>query len=164
MPWYLVQLKPNGLRRATENLQRQGFGTFMPERRVDVRRRGRFTVERKPVFPGYLFVQFDPEDSGWRAVNSTFGVARLVGFGDTAPRPVPEPLIAGLRSRCDAGDILRPPETLTPGDEVTVLSGPFADFVATVETIPDQERVRVLLDLMGQKVRTELRTGQVDRR
>jgi len=42
---------------------------------------------------------------------------------------------------------------LNPGDAVRLASGPFADFVATVEMIAPDRRIWVLLDLMGRTAR-----------
>ncbi|ARE40619.1 Transcriptional activator RfaH [Rhodovulum sp. P5] len=64
-------------------------------------------------------------------------------------RPVPEALIDGLRARTD-------PEThvlLSPGDKVEITAGAFTDFVATVDALAPDQRVWVLLDLMGRATR-----------
>lgn len=150
--WYLAQLKPNGHRIAQKNLLRQGFEVFLPLAEETRRYRGRFVQREAPLFPGYIFVSFDPAASGWRAVNSTQGISRLVGTG-AAPTPVPNALVAGLMARCDASGHLRPEAELVPGQEVRVISGPFADFVARVETIAADQRVSLLIDLLGQKTR-----------
>jgi len=99
-----------------------------------------------------LFVAFNPVKGGWRAINSTYGVSRLVSFGEK-PQPVPLDLISQLMLRCDAGGNLLPPRILNPGDPVRLTSGPFAEFAATVEKISPDQRVWVLLDLMGRTAR-----------
>ena len=95
---------------------------------------------------------FNTATGGWRAINSAFGVTRLVSFGNE-PQPVPLGLISQLMLRCDAGGNLLPPRILKPGDPVRLASGPFAEFVATVEKISPDQRVWVLLDLMGRTAR-----------
>ncbi len=40
-----------------------------------------------------------------------------------------------------------------PGDKVRIVAGAFSDSLALVEGVSDQERVAVLLDLLGRKVR-----------
>jgi len=42
---------------------------------------------------------------------------------------------------------------LAPQDQVTLQKGPFSQFVATVESLDEDQRVWVLIDLMGQKTR-----------
>jgi transcriptional antiterminator RfaH len=38
-----------------------------------------------PLFPGYLFVAFDIGKDGWRKVNSTYGITRIVTLGNAPP-------------------------------------------------------------------------------
>ncbi|MFC2970443.1 transcription termination/antitermination protein NusG [Acidimangrovimonas pyrenivorans] len=154
--WYLVQVKPNSVRIAERNLRRQGFRVFAPTHEETRRTRGRFVTALRPLFPGYLFVAFAPSGGGWRAINSTYGVSRLVGFG-AQPAAVPSAIISQLMRRCgDDGKLLSPP-VVRPGDQVHLSSGPFADFVATVEQMAPDQRVWVLLDLMGREQRVAVR-------
>ena len=161
--WFALQLRPQGHSRAHENLQRQGFTTFHPELIATARAgRGKITT-RKPLFPGYLFVSFDPANPGWSAINSTRGVARLVTTDPRRPTPLPPELIAGLMARCDETGLLLPPKNLKIGDRIRVLSGPFADTVATIETLPDAQRIGILMELMGRQVKTSLPRSQIQR-
>jgi transcriptional antiterminator RfaH len=115
----------------------------------------------RPLFPGYLFVSFTPASRAWRTISSTYGVSRLVTFGESGPAPVPQNLVAGLMARCDEAGHLLPPPALKPGDKAHVLSGPFAQFVATVESLAPQRRVWVLLDILGSQTRVWLDAGQL---
>lgn len=160
LQWFLAQLKPNAQRIAVRNLDRQGFATFLPQHQVTRRQSGRFVEALRPLFPGYLFVGFDPASAPWRKINATSGVSRLVSF-DQRPRAVPSALIDDLAARCDADGVLQPAPVLTAGSAVEILSGPFANFVATVETITPDQRVWVLLDLMGQQTRVQVANNHV---
>ena len=146
--WFLAELKRQSHLLADRNLKRQGFSTFLPMEEVTLRQRGKFGSTLRPLFPGYIFVSFDTVDGHWRAINSTFGVKRLVRFGNE-PAPVPPEIIAELLLRCDADGKLLPAKQLKPGDPVRFTSGPFAEFVATVENIAPDRRVWVLMELMG---------------
>lgn len=155
LSWYLAQLKPNSARIAERNLSRQGFHSFLPRIETTRRRAGRFITGEEPLFPGYIFVQIDRDRGGWRKVNSTQGITRLVSFGQ-APSPVPLGLVDALRARnAPDGDLVAqaPPQ---PGDKVRVTRGAFAEFFATVEATARDRRVWILLDLMGREVRTAL--------
>lgn len=160
LAWYLVQLKPNCQRIAERNLARQGFRTFLPRYERTRRGRGRFTTTLAPLFPGYLFIQMAPAQGGWRAVNSTLGVSRIVSFG-SSPTKVPTALILGLIARTDETATLSLHGEMQPGDTVQILSGPFAEFVAQVQEIDPERRVWVLLDLMGRAVRTAFDGGEL---
>ncbi len=150
--WFLAQIKPNSHRIAERNLGRQGFQTFLPLQEETKRARGKFTTQMRPLFPGYLFVSFDVATGGWRAVNSTYGITRLVSFGKD-PTPVPADLVTTLMLRCDREGKLMSPKQLAAGDEVMMTKGPFAQFIATIESIAPDRRVWVLMDIMGGKTR-----------
>jgi transcriptional antiterminator RfaH len=159
--WYLTQVRPNQFHIAEHNLARQGFPVFCPTQEETRRRGGRFVSETRPLFPGYVFVSFNPASSAWRTINSTYGVSKLVTFGGRVPAPVPRNLVAGLMARCDRAGHLLPPQALKPGDKAHVLSGPFAQFVATVESLAPQQRVWVLLEILGGQKRVSLDLGQL---
>lgn len=153
--WFLAQLKPNGHQIAARNLDRQGFHYFLPMQEETRRRRGRFMNVLRPLFPGYIFIAFDPEKGLWRKINSTTGVARLVSFGKS-PMPVPSELVSGLKARCDRKGKFLPDVTLAPGDAVQISQGPLAEFVATVEKLAPNNRIFVLLDIMGRRTRMSM--------
>ena len=50
---------------------------------------------------------------------------------------------------------------LTTGQSVRILSGPFANFVGTLERLDDAGRVRVLLEMMGTAVPVALRRSAI---
>ena len=159
--WYLVQVKPNGYRMAERNLVRQGFTCFQPLLRATERRGAQFKPVSRPLFPGYLFVAFDPARAPWRKINSTAGVARLLSLGNT-PQEVPEGLVEDLRARLDAEGHVILSDALIVGDRVEIQSGPFAGFLAEVAQLAPEARAHLLVDFMGRQARvtaqlTELR-------
>lgn len=158
--WFLAQLKPNSASIAARNLARQGIETFLPLEEETRQKNGRFTTALRPLFPGYIFVSLDAQRGLWRSVNSTHGVTRLVSFG-AAPAPVPSDLVAVLRARCDGAGKLLPPATFNPGDKVVVNTGPFAKFVAEVESIAPDQRAWVLIELMGRQTRVSASVDQL---
>ncbi|WPY96352.1 transcriptional activator RfaH (plasmid) [Limimaricola variabilis] len=151
--WYVAQLKPNGLQLATRNLERQGFPVFCPLHKVTRVVRGRTTQRPAPLFPGYFFVSLAPARGDWRAVNNTRGVSRLVALDDSGPKRVPEALIEGLRARCSEDGMLLPPKEFEIGDSVELTAGPLAGFVSQVEALAPDQRIWVLLELLGRPTR-----------
>lgn len=162
-PWYLVQVRPNSFRIAERNLLRQDIDIFSPHHIETRRWGGRFRQVPAPLYPGYLFVTFDPDIGPWKKINSTYGVTRLVTFGSGYPKPLPRGLVEGLRLRCDPDGGLLPIEELAPGDRVQLLSGPFAEMICEVERQTPDERVVVLMDLMGRRTRMSVARQDVDR-
>jgi transcriptional antiterminator RfaH len=158
--WFLAQFKPNSHRIAERNLVRQGFRIFLPLHEETTRIRGKFTVQMRPLFPGYLFVALNLLQGPWRAVNSTYGITRIASFGNE-PTPVPLDLVSQLMLRCDQEGKLLPPKLLKPGDEVTMTNGPFADVIATIESVTPDRRVWVLMDIMGGQTRVAVDASQL---
>jgi transcriptional antiterminator RfaH len=146
--WFLVQLKPNSARIAQKNLERQGFDVFLPLEEVTQRRRDTFVTKMRPLFPGYLFVAFDPAQGHWRRINSTHGVSQLVRFG-SAPAMLPDGLVEHLQSSVDATGKVLAETPVEPGARVTVTQGPFAEFVAEVLAIAPDRRAWLLIEIMG---------------
>ena len=161
--WFVAQLKPNGLNLARRNLRRQGFRDFVPQQMESILRAGKRVSAPRPLFPGYILVQFDVAQPGWQAINSTRGIARLILNDIRRPTPLPSQFMAGLMARCDKDGLLKAPDELQVGDDIRVISGPFADLVTTVEQLDQHDRLQVLVDLMGQNVRTTLPRSAVNR-
>jgi transcriptional antiterminator RfaH len=158
--WYLIQFKPNSHHLAARNLQRQGFETFLPMQKITLRKASRFVSDCKPFFPGYMFVSVNADLAPWRTINSTLGVSKLVSFGGK-PKPIPLQLISALMRKLDSSGTMLPTNNFIEGDRVEMLTGPFANFIATVDTIDPKQRIWVLIDLMGQKTRMKITPGQI---
>ena len=158
--WFILQFKPNSHRLAEHNLNRQGYQSFLPLHEVPKYKYNRYVSDLQPLFPGYMFVAFNPASGPWRQINCTIGVSKLVSFGGQ-PSPVPPELISGLMLRCNAGGKLLPPNQLNKGDSVQLLTGPFANYIAKVETIDAEQRAWVLMELMGRVTRISVDPNQV---
>jgi transcriptional antiterminator RfaH len=148
--WYLVHTRPNTERKAEFNLQAQGFATFLPQNDKTIRHARRFTTVRRPLFPRYLFVRLDIGRDRWLSVNGTIGVSRLF-TQEGRPVAVPSGIVEGLLAHSDAG-LTRLDRSLAEGQRVRILSGPLADFTATVLRLDARRRVDVLLEIMGAAV------------
>ena len=128
--------------------------------KITRRKASRFVSDLKPLFPGYMFVRIDSELAPWRSINSTVGVSRLVSL-EGKPKPLPLQLISGLMLRCDASGTILPPKSLSEGDSVEMLTGPFANFIATVDSIDPEQRIWVLMNFMGQQTRMQVTADQL---
>jgi transcriptional antiterminator RfaH len=110
-----------------------------------------------PLFPRYLFVAVDLNAQRWRSIYSTIGVARLVCNGDD-PAAVPDAVVGALKNREDARGFIKL-ETrpgFRPGERVRVLDGAFSSCLGLFEGMADRDRIAILLDLLGRKVRVVL--------
>ncbi|HUZ31017.1 MAG TPA: transcriptional activator RfaH [Xanthobacteraceae bacterium] len=160
--WHVVRTQPHAENKACAHLGRQGFETYLPRYLKKRRHARRVEVVRAALFPCYLFVAIDRQIQRWRCISSTVGVSHLVCNGQE-PAPVPDSVIAALRGREDGeGLVWLPPQPLfAAGEKVRLLDGAFADCIGLFEGMKDIERVSVLLDLLGRKVRVLLDADSV---
>lgn len=155
--WYVVQTHPHGEGKAVVHLERQGFRTYLP-RYLKRRRHARRTENvAAPLFPRYLFLEIDMEIQRWRSIQSTIGVSHLVSNGGE-PASVSDRVINELRQNEDESGLIRLNirPRFTRGEKVVLLDGAFSGCLGLFEGMTDRDRVMVLLDLLGRKVRVVL--------
>jgi transcriptional antiterminator RfaH len=155
--WYVVQTHVHAERKAQMHLDRQGFDAYVPRYLKRRRHARRIELVPAPLYPSYLFVAFNPAIQRWRSIHSTIGVARLVCNGE-APAVVDNAIINGLRGRENAQGFieLKRRALFAAGDKVRVREGVFCDCLGLFESTSDRERVAILLELLGRKVRVFL--------
>jgi transcriptional antiterminator RfaH len=155
--WFVAHTHPRAEMKATAHLNRQGFDVYFPRYLKRRRHARRIETVAAPLFPRYLFVAVDLAAQRWRSIYSTIGVTRLVCNGED-PAAVPDGIVEGLKSREDADGFLkfdfRPP--FRAGDKIRVLDGAFTSCLGLFEGVAERERVAILLDLLGRKVRVVL--------
>ena len=152
--WFILQFKANSHQQAAKNLNRQGFETFLPLNDTTVLKSSRFINTSKPLFPGYMFIRFDRAETHWHSINNTYGVSRVITFNSIL-KSTPTTFVENLIKRYDLSGNLLPVEKLKKGDQVKVLKGPFANFIATIEKYEDDQRIWILMDLMGQETKVQ---------
>ena len=153
MRWYVINTLPHQEGRAEANLRRQGYRAWLPTIKRSRRHARRIDTILSPLFPGYLFVELDPEREAWTSINGTYGVRRILCRGDR-PMPVPSGFMEALRQTIDGEGAVAVPETLKPGQKVRLIAGPFVDCVGTLLHLTANGRVSLLLQLLGQEVST----------
>lgn len=162
--WYVVHSQPNAELRAAEHLERQGFTSYVPTYLKTRRHARRVDTVRAPFFPRYLFVWIDVTQQRWRSINSTVGVSRIVGRG-LMPTPVMPGVVEAIRQREGEDGIIRlapAAAKFRPGDAVRVVDGAFEACQGLFQALTDNERVSILLDLLGRKVRVVLDAGAIE--
>lgn len=155
--WFVAHTHPRAETKATWHLNRQGFDVYLPRYLKRRRHARKIETVAAPLFPRYLFVAVDMTAQRWRSIHSTVGVARFVSTGDQ-PTAVPEGIVEGLKRRENSDGFVRldcrPRFHL--GDQIRVLEGAFSDCLGLFEGFSERERVTILLDLLGRKVRVVL--------
>ena len=149
--WYVVKTAPRREIFAAQQIENQGFTTFLPKQLKTVRHARRVRTAFAAFFPGYLFARFDVGRDRWRSINGTLGVSHLIMQGE---RPIPAPVgvIEDLIAASDARGVLTEGPWLEVGQQVRITHGPFADQLAVIERLGNADGVRVLLEIMGAQV------------
>lgn len=155
--WYVAKTHPNGEQKALFHLQRQGFDVYLPRYLRRVSHARRISWQPRPLFPTYLFVSIPGSDQRWRAINSTVGVAHLI-CDERGPLPVPAGIVDALQNEEDDRGLVMTGRKIPfeKGAEVQIMSGAFADHIGRFEGATDDERVVILLDLMGRQVKAKV--------
>lgn len=161
--WYVAQTHPHAEIKACQHLGRQGFSYYLPRYLKQRRHARRVDKTVAPLFPRYVFVLIDTTMQRWLAIDSTIGVTKLLRNGEV-PAVVPHEIITALKGREDAEgyvQLLQRPRFL-PGDRIRVAGGAFCDCLGLYEDVSSHERVAILLDLLGRKVRVIVNTDQIE--
>jgi len=158
--WFVVHTQPHAEMRVVANLLRQEFRPFCPLVAKTIRHARKVTQTHAPLFPNYLFVSLDVSRDRWRSVNGTFGVVRLLTYGDV-PLPVPKGVVESIEARLNAEGAIDWSASFAYGQAVRICDGPFADFVGRIEHLDGTGRVCILLDLMGRAVTVVTRTDKL---
>jgi transcriptional antiterminator RfaH len=155
--WFVAHTHPHAEGKATAHLNRQGFEIYFPRYLKRRRHARRIETVAAPLFPRYLFVAIDLTAQRWRSIYSTVGVSRLVSNGDD-PTPVPDGIVEALKTREGGNGFIkldsRP--SFRAGDKIRVLDGAFTSCLGLFEGMAERERIAILLDLLGRKVRVVL--------
>jgi len=146
--WYVVQSKPRKELFAGLNLENQGFQVFLPKIRKIVRHARRSRRVEAALFPSYLFVALDLSWQRWRSVSGTFGVSHFVTDGNR-PLPAPRGLVEELIATADRTGVVDLRPSLTCGDDVRLLDGPFAGQIGRLMNLDEVGRADVLMNILG---------------
>lgn len=151
--WYLLYCKRGQLLRAKEHLERQQVNCLTPMITLEKMLRGRRAPVSEPLFPNYLFIEFDPERTHTTTISATRGVSHFVRFGPHLATVQPD-VIQQLMTQ--PMPEVRDPQTPYNGDMVVITQGIFEGFEA-IYTEPDGEvRSLLLLNLINQRVKQSL--------
>jgi len=155
--WYAVHTHTRAERLGRAHLHRQGFEAYLPQYLKRRRHARRVDWTPAPLFPGYLFVRMDPAATRWQAIRSTVGIRDLVCLGET-PSAVPAGIVEGIRAREDDSGFVRMDKVapFAKGDKIQIAAGALCEQVGLFDCMTDDERVVVLLNLLGRPLKVRL--------
>lgn len=160
MPWYAVSTKPHQERQAELSIKQWDIECFLPMLKANkIIRRTRKTVI-EPLFPGYLFAQFELERH-YRAVSYAAGVRKVVEFG-SGPVELDATMIDAIKERLNDGYVMPQSERFKMGQIVHIKSGPLTGLEAVfVREMKDRDRVLLLLNRLGLNAKLNMSIDQV---
>ncbi len=130
---------------------------------VEIKRGQKANVERK-VFPGYILVRMDMNDTTWHLVKD---IPRVTGFLGAKGKPAPISNAEAERLIKQLQDTAASPRTsilYQTGEVVKVVDGPFNSFTGVVENVDmDKTRLTVSVSIFGRATPVELDFTQVEK-
>lgn len=179
--WFVLRVRSGIEDEVFLKLLESGYEAYLPRSRTDkFNRRVRVIAEKtNPLMPGYLFVVHPRKDQpadNWMEIESMRGFIDKLR-GENGPLLIPCAVVEALMS-CEfesAYDDTRAAKqmrgetnhqalakTYRPGRRFTVKDGPFASFLAVVETLTREDRVKALIDIFGRLVPVEFEPEQLE--
>ena len=141
--WYLVKTKSKQEDIAILNLENQNFHVYCPF--VLIRNKN------EVLFPGYIFIQLDKDTQNWSPIRSTKGVLYFVRFGLSYAK-IPDNIIEFIKTnQLNTAEKLKNINKFKPGDKVQIADGVFKNCIAIFKSYKSDERVILLMNLLGQQ-------------
>ena len=152
-PWFALRVKSNFERTTAMHLHDRGYQEFVPTYIARSSWSDRVKKVEKPLFPGYVFCNFDPYHR--LPILTSPGVLQIVGIG-REPVPIPDAEIDAVWRTVRSGLLVSPLPFIRVGERVAVERGPLAGVEGIVEQLRGTYRLLVSIDLLGRSVAAEI--------
>ena len=141
--WYLIKTKPRQEAIAITNLENQNYHIYCPRAEIN----NKIVV----LFPGYLFIYLDEILENWSPIRSTKGVLNFVRFGLNYAK-ISNKIIDFIKTN-ELNTAIKA-KNITDfkfGDSIQITEGVFKNCVAIFKSFKSDERVILLMTIMGQQ-------------
>ena len=144
----------------SEHLEKKILDILVPTQDKIEIKGGKKTEVKEKIFPGYILVNMDLDDTSWLAVRTTQGVTSFVGIGNK-PTPISDGEVATIiKFTQEAAPTFK--QVFAPDDTVRIVEGPFAEFIGKIDSVDEEKgKVRVLVSIFGRETPVELDFLQV---
>lgn len=162
--WILIYTKPQHEKRASENLRKQGFNTFLPL--ISPANKNGNSAQPVPVFPRYLFVQINLALGNWSTIQSSYGVNKIVMFSEKLTS-IPEQIIESIQNKLDKTGVFKEMVSFVDyekGDAVSIKNGRFEGIDAVFLSKKSKDRVSLLLKLLNTSVLADLDESSIGKK
>jgi transcription antitermination factor NusG len=151
--WYALCVRPRYEKLAAMMLTNKGYETLLPLYKCKRRRPDRYKEIQLPLFPGYLFCQFDP--NARLPILTTPGVLHVVGSG-RVPIPINEMEMQGVRHLAASALAAEPWPYLELGQKVYIHDGPLEGTVGILLALKNSHRLILSITLLRRAVAVEI--------
>tara|TARA_X000000950_G_scaffold280524_1_gene375330 strand:- start:36813 stop:37301 length:489 start_codon:yes stop_codon:yes gene_type:complete len=158
MSWIVVHTKGNNERKATINLQRQGFEVFFPKVKKSILSFNKLKENIKPLFPGYIFVNLK-EHQNYLKINSTFGVKSILRFGENN-YILPNQVLKIIKNKCNKEEICKL-DVCKKGEKVAIIKNKVPSLKGIFIEYIDEKRSFVFIDLLMRKIKTKVLNSNI---
>ncbi len=135
---------------------------LIPTEKTYVTKRGQRTIVDKKIFPGYIFVKMYLDKETEKLVQGTDGVSGFVRSGDR-PVPMAQADIDKILQAIENSSSDSPKSNFKPNDIVDIVSGPFSDFSAKVDSIDESKgKIKAYVNIFGRDTLVELSIQDVE--
>jgi transcription antitermination factor NusG len=120
LPWFGIRTRSNQEKMAASGLESKGFEHYLPTYRSRRRWSDRIVESDQPLFSGYVFCRFNPQQR--LPIVTTPGVVSIIGFGKE-PAPIADSEIEAVQTVLRSGLAAEPCPFLREGQRVRVKRG-----------------------------------------
>jgi transcription antitermination factor NusG len=152
-PWYALWVKSRYENTVASHLQARGYESFLPLYKCQRRWSDRFKEIELPLFPGYVFCQFNPLNR--LPILSIPGVVHVVGVGRT-PVPINESEIAVIQAAVKSGLPSQPWPFLQVGHKVRIEYGPLCGLEGILLDFRGRQRLVISVTLLQRSVAVQV--------
>lgn len=139
------------------NLTDRLFEITIPMEEVLEEKNGKKKLVKRKMYPCYVLIKMDYDNSMWHIITQTRGVTGFVG-----PQGRPLPLTEDEIRRMHLEKVVAKTD-YKPGDTVKIISGPLEDFVGKIETIDaENQKCRVSVSMFGRQTPVDLELYQIE--
>lgn len=151
--WYALYVRSRHERVTEQSLRGKGYTAFAPFYSIRRKRRYRTVDLDVPLFPGYVFCQFD---ATYRLpILTTPGVVMVVGAGNI-PEPVEDAEIASIQTVTKSGRPVHPWPFFKEGQRVRIEAGPLWGAEGALLAVKNECRLIVSVTLLQRSVAVEI--------
>lgn len=179
MQWYVLRVQSNKEVQVKEALEqkveKEGLGSVIgrievPMETVKRIRGNRQTVYKRKLYPGYVFMEMEPDEGGrapekaWFMIKETSGVGDFIGT-EGIPSPMRDTESAKVLLEAE-----KPEEApsikveFQKGDQIKIREGAFENFEGVVDSIdPERGVVKVIVTIFGRSTPLDIEYWQIEK-